>query len=82
MTIMSRLKVGGSSRSVESFHRVRAYSGVLGFLLLFPRSSMAVGAWVGLKLLNTVLSLAVESSSAYLPILSSVFLVVKRSMLK
>jgi hypothetical protein len=43
---------------------------------------MAVGAWVGLKLLNTVLSLAVESSSAYLPILSSVFLVVKRSMLK
>jgi hypothetical protein len=43
---------------------------------------MAVGARVGSRLLNTVPSLAVMSSSAYLLILSGVFSVVKRSMLK
>jgi hypothetical protein len=43
---------------------------------------MAVGAQVGLGLLNAVLSLAATSSSTYLLVLSGVFSVVKRSMLK
>jgi hypothetical protein len=43
---------------------------------------MAVGAQVGSRLLNTVLSLAAMSSSTYLLVLSGVFSVVKRSMLK
>jgi hypothetical protein len=43
---------------------------------------MVVDARVGLRLLNSVLSLAVTSSSIYLLILSGVFSVVKRSMLK
>jgi hypothetical protein len=55
---------------------------LLGFLLLFPGPSMAVGARVGSRLLNAVLSLAMTSSSTYLLILFGVFSVVKRSMLK
>jgi hypothetical protein len=43
---------------------------------------MTVGAWVGSRLLNMVLSLAVTSSSAYLLVLSGVFSVVKRPMFK
>jgi hypothetical protein len=54
MTIRSRFKVGGSSRSVGSFHYVRASSEVLG--------SVAVGVKVGSRMLNTVIFLAMTCS--------------------
>jgi hypothetical protein len=54
----------------------------MGFFLLFLGPSMAVDSCVGLRLRNTILSFAATSSFAYLLVLSSVFSVVKRSMLK